>query len=79
MTPDERDILIRLDAKADHLCKELKEFKDIAMSEQGFPRCAKHAQAVDDLKESMKWSRRIVLSAISLPIIGYFAKMILAD
>jgi undecaprenyl pyrophosphate synthase len=70
MTPDENAILARLDERTAHIVKELDDFKQTATSEQGFPRCAGHAQGMKDLDRSVTWVKRILLSAIGIPIIG---------
>lgn len=63
LTDDERDaLLIRLDERTQQLITDMT----LAKSQTGFARCQVHATEMQTIKDSAKWSRRVVGGGVLL-------------
>ena len=61
LTDYQRDeLLIRIDERVDKLRGDMREAK----STEGFARCQVHATQVENIQNSFKWSKRLVVGAI---------------
>ena len=68
LTDDQRDeLLIRIDERVEKLRGDMKEAK----SADGFARCQVHQSEMDNIKNSLKWSKRTVVGGV-LTLIGKF-------
>ena len=61
LTDNDRDeLLIRVDERVKKLRDDMKEAKSIT----GFARCQVHKTEVDGVKNSLKWSRRLIAGGL---------------
>ena len=69
LTRQERDeLLVRIDERVSKLRDDMKTAK----STEGFARCQVHQSEMDNIKNSLKWSRRTVLGGILLLSVRLF-------
>ena len=73
LTPDEQsDILIRLDERVAKIREDQQELKQAMESDKGFTRCQLHTQKMEDIENSLKWTKKAAWAAV-LTIIGKIA------
>ena len=61
LTAKQRDeLLVRIDERVNELRDDMKTAK----IETGFARCQVHATQVENIQNSLKWSKRLVVGAI---------------
>lgn len=77
MTPEEYELLGRIDQKIDGLTKSFTDFKEVATSETGFTRCAVHKANVEnaintmaEAKKNLQWFKRVSIGGFSTIIAG---------
>lgn len=62
--------LSRIEQKLDDLCANFDRFRDTAVSDIGFTRCALHNQELDTAVKEFRWFKRIALTGFSTLIGG---------
>jgi hypothetical protein len=61
LTAKQRDeLLLRIDERVEKLRGDMKDAK----SAEGFARCQVHQREMDNIKNSLKWSKRTVIGGV---------------
>jgi hypothetical protein len=69
-TARDRERLAKLELGVDTLLKSFDEYREVATSQVGFPRCAIHTEKLNRIENSAKWLSRTVVGAIILGLAG---------
>jgi hypothetical protein len=69
-TKEDRERIVRLEVGVATLTKSFDEYREVATSQVGFPRCAVHTEKLDRIENSAKWLSRTVVGAIVIGIVG---------
>jgi hypothetical protein len=69
-TARDRERLAKLEVNVDTLVKSFDEYKEVAVSQVGFPRCAIHTEKLTRIENNAKWLSRTVIGAIVLGMVG---------
>jgi hypothetical protein len=69
-TKEDRERIVRLEVGVATLTKSFDEYREVATSQVGFPRCAVHTEKLERIENSAKWLSRTVVGAIVIGIVG---------
>jgi hypothetical protein len=61
---------VKLEVNVEALVKSFDEYKEVATSQVGFPRCAIHTEKLTRMENNAKWLSRTVFGAIILGTLG---------
>ena len=65
LSDKERDeLLIRLDERIQKVREDMVTLKGAMSSDDGFTRCQLHGQKMNDIEQSLKWTKRGVWAAV---------------
>jgi hypothetical protein len=69
-TKEDRERIVKLEVGVAALVKSFDEYKEVATSQVGFPRCAVHTEKLERIENSAKWLGRTVVGAIIIGVVG---------
>lgn len=69
-TSKDRERIVKLEVNVAALVKSFDEYKEVAVGNVGFPRCAVHTEKLERIENSAKWLSRTVVGAIIIGVVG---------